>query len=475
MRKHWTIILAGVLFLAAGSLHSQETWSLKDCIDYAHKNNIQVQQQSLDLENRKIDLEQSKLDLLPSLNGNMYGSNRWGKSVDPFTNQFATKSVLQAGFSGEARVTLFDGFQYLNNIKMNKLEYEAAKYAYDKLLEDISVQIANQYLQVLFAIEDLEIAKNQLEITQQQVERTQKLVEAGTLAKGDLLNIKARASNEESQVVQASNNLDLAYLNLAQLLDLKSTRDFNIEKPEIALDAGMETFEPIDAIYNYALEHQPQIKNAELNVEVYKKNLAIQKGALSPTLTLSGSISSGYSESTKVPEDVSMQEIEVGYTEGGEAVFAMQQMIEDYKTQAFIDQLDENLGRSVSLSLNIPIFNNWRQRNNISKAKLQREQAKYQLRQEKQNLRKTIESAYTDAKAAMKNYNSAIQRVEATREAFKYAEKKFNVGMMNSVEYNDAKKEYTNARSQLLNAKYQFVFTRTVLDFYLGKPIRIKK
>lgn len=420
-------------------------------------------------------MDQSKLDLLPSVNGNMYGSNRWGKSVDPFTNQFATKSVIQAGFSGEARVTLFDGFRYMNSIKMNKLEYEAAKYAYDKLLEDISIRIANQYLQVLFAMEDLEIARNQLEITQQQVERTRKLVEAGTLAKGDLLNIRAQASNERAQLVRAENNLDLAYLNLTQLLDLKSTTDFEIEQPGIALNEGVESFESVEAIYNYALGHQPQIKNAEVNVEVSEKNLAIQKGGLSPTLSLSGSISSGYSESSKVPEDIQLQKVEVGYTEGGESVFTMQQMAEDYKTQAFADQLDENLGRSVSISLNIPIFNSWRQRNSISKAKIQREHAEYELRQEKQNLRKTIESAYTDAKAAKNNYQSAVQRVEATKEAFKYADKKFNVGIINSVEYNESKKDFTNARSQLLNAKYKFVFTRTVLDFYLGKPIRIKK
>ncbi|MCF8307538.1 MAG: TolC family protein [Bacteroidales bacterium] len=475
MIKQWTIILASIFLFAAGNAQEQEKWNLKDCIDYAHENNIQVKKQSLDLESKKIDVEQSKLDLLPSVNGNVYGSNQWGKTVDPFTNQFATKSVLQAGFSSQANLTLFDGFQYLNNIKMNKLKHKAAQQAYDKLLEDISIQIANQYLQVLFAKEDLEIARNQLNITQQQVERTQKLVDAGTLAKGDLLNIKAQASNEEAQVIQAENNLDLAYLNLAQLLDLPATKDFTIVKPDISLEDGIKSFESIESIYNYALQHQPQIKNAELNVEVSQKNLDIQKGALSPSLTLSGSINSGYSESTKVPEETTTETLTIGTTEGGETVYSEREKVVNTKTQGFTDQLDENLGRSIRLSLDIPIFNNWRQRNQISQAKLQTEQSKFNLRQEKQDLRKTIESAYTDAKAAKNNYKSALQRVEATKEAFKYAEKKFNVGMLNSVEYNDAKKEYTNARSQLLNAKYQFVFTRTVLDFYLGKPIRIKK
>ncbi|MCF8334357.1 MAG: TolC family protein [Bacteroidales bacterium] len=460
--------------MAAGNAQDQEKWSLKDCIDYAHENNIQVKKQSLDLESKKIDVEQSKLDRLPTVNGNMYGSNQWGKTVDPFTNQFATKSVLQAGFSTQANLTLFDGFQYLNSIKLNKLRYKAAQQAYDKLLEDISIQIANQYLQVLFAKEDLEIARNQLNTTQQQVERTKKLVDAGTLAKGDLLNIKAQASNEEAQVIQAENNLDLAYLNLVQLLDLPASKDFTIVQPDISLEDGIKSFESVESIYNYALQHQPQIKNAKLNVEVSKKNLDIQKGALSPTLTLSGSINSGYSESTKVAE-TTQETFPIGVTEGGETVYSEREKVINTKTQAFTDQLDENLGRSVRLSLNIPIFNNWRQRNQISQAKLQKEQSKFNLRQEKQNLRKTIESAYTDAKAAKNNYKSAMQRVKATKEAFKYAEKKFNVGMLNSVEYNDAKKEYTNARSQLLNAKYQFIFTRTVLDFYLGKPIRIKK
>lgn len=475
MLKNWSIILTGILLIITGATQAQKVWSLEDCITYAHENNIQVKQQMLDVETKKIDVDQSKLDLLPSLNGMVYGSNRWGKSVDPFTNQFATKSVLQAGFDGDANVTLFNGFQYLNNIKLAKLQYKASKYAYDKLLEDISIQIANQYLQVLFALEDLEIAKNQHNITRQQVDRTEKLVNAGTLAKGDLLNIKAQASNERVQVVQAQNNLDMAYLNLVQLLDLPASEDFSIEQPEFTISDDINHFESIEAIYNYALQHQPEIKNAELNVKASDKYLDIRKGALSPSLTLNGSIGSGYSESTKIPEEKEPVEIPIGYTESGEDVFTMQETVTNTKTQDFGNQLDENLRRSVSLSLNIPIFNNWVTRNNIARAKIQKEQAQYNLRLEKQNLRKTIESAYTDALAAKNNYESAMQQVEATKEAFKYAEKKFNVGLINSVEYNDAKKEYTNASSQLLNAKYQFIFTRTVLDFYLGNPIQITK
>lgn len=475
MLKNWSIILTGILLIISGATQAQNVWSLEDCIDYAHENNIQVKQQMLEVETKKIDMDQSKLDLLPSVSGNVYGTNRWGKSVDPFTNQFATRSVLQAGFSGDANVTLFNGFQYLNNIKLTQLQYEASKYAYDKLLEDISIQIANQYLQVLFAKEDLEIAKNQYNITKQQVDHTSKLVDAGTLAKGDLLNIRAQASNESAQVVQAKNNLDMAYLNLAQLLDLQASKDFNIEKPEFTISEDINHFESIEAIYNYALQHQPEIQNAELNVKASDKYLDIRKGALSPSLTLNGSFGSGYSESTKIPENKELEELPIGYTESGEDVFTIQETVTNTKTQDFGNQLDENLRRSVSLSLNIPIFNNWVTRNNIAKAKIQKEKAQYNLRLEKQNLRKTIESAFTDALAAKNNYESSLQQVEATKEAFKYAEKKFNVGLINSVEYNDAKKEYTNARSQLVNAKYQFIFTRTVLDFYLGKPIQIKK
>lgn len=476
MFKKWIIVFAALIITATATSQEQEkVWSLEECIRYAHQNNITVRQQELNLKNIDLDVKKSKLNMLPSLNGYASHYYSWGKYVDPFTNEFSTERIMGDQFGAQANVSLYEGLQKQNTLKRDRLKHTAGQYDYDKLLDDISLNIANQYVSVLYAMENLEIARNQFEITQQQVSRTSKLVEAGTLARGDLLNIQSQAAAEEYNVVQAKNDLEIAYLNLAQLLDLESVRGFAVEKPELALGQSSATMESTEAVYNYALQHQPEIKSAELNVKVSEKEQDIAKGRLHPSLELSGSISTGYSQANKTVENYDTETIPVGFTASDEMVYSTRQVPTDFGIVPFGDQLDENLNESVNLRLNIPIFNNWSARTSISKAKLQHENARYELELEKQNLRKNIQTARADARAAYNQYQSAQAKVTATEEAFRYAEKRFNVGVINSVEYNDAKKELTNARSQFLNAKYRFVFTKTVLDYYLGDPINIKK
>ncbi len=475
MFKQLTVIISILLMAFAVNAQNKRIWSLEECIEHAHKNNISVKQQELNLKNIELDVKQSKLDMLPSLNGYATHYYSWGKYVDPFTNEFSTQRIMGEQFGAQASVSLYEGLQKQNTLKRDRLQRDAEKYNYDKLLDDISLNIANQYVTVLYAMENLEIARNQYQITLQQQDRTKKLVDAGTLAKGDFLNIQSQAAAEEYNVIQAKNDLEIAYLNLAQLLDLESAENFEIEKPEFALNTNPKAAEPVNAVYNYALQHQPEIKSAELNVKVTEKDQEIAKGRLHPSLDLSGSIGTGYSQANKTVDNYQEQTMPIGVTEGGEQVLATQQIPTEYSILPFSDQIDENLNQSVNLRLNIPIFNNWSARTSISKTQLQHQNAKYQLELEKQNLRKNIQTAHADARAAQNQYESAEVKVQATQEAFMYAEKKFNVGLINSVEYNDAKKELTNARSQLLNAKYRFVFTQTVLDYYLGNPISIKK
>ncbi|MGM0566662.1 MAG: TolC family protein [Bacteroidota bacterium] len=475
MFKYWTLFFAAIISTPVIFGQNQEAWSLRECIEYAHQNNITVKQQELNLKNIELDVKQSKLNMLPSVNGSASHYYSWGKYVDPFTNEFSTERIMGDQFGAQAYLSLYEGMQKQNTLKRNRMKRESEEYSHDKLLDDIALNIANQFVAVLYAMENLETARNQHEITKQQVERTRKLVEAGTLARGDLLNISSQAAAEEYNVVQAENELDIAYLNLAQLLDLEDTRGFTIEKPALAMEQNQLALEPVEAVYNYALENQPEIKNAELQVGISEKETDIAKGALHPSLELSGSISTGYSQANRQVESYSSQTMPVGFTESGEDVYAEQQVPDDYGTVPFSDQLDENLSETINFRLNIPIFNNWSARTGIDKARLQRENAKYELEREKQNLRKNIQTAHADARAAQNQYLSAQAKVEATQEAFRYAEKRFNVGVINSVEYNDAKKELTNARSQLLSAKYRFVFTKTVLDYYLGKPINIAK
>jgi len=469
--KNLFITLAAILF--ATQLFAQEKkWSLQDCIKYAYDNNIQVKQQALSLKNLQLDIQQSKMDILPTLSGSVGHDYSWGKSVDPFTNSFATDRIQGNSFSAYSSVTLFNGFKKRNMREKTLLAYKAGKMDSDELLDNIGLQIAAQYLNVLFSIESVEIAKNQIDITKQQVERTKKMVDAGTIAKGDLLNIQAQEATEQLQVIQAQNSLDINYLMLSHLLDLRDTKGFSIIMPEVSVDDAM-VFETAETVYQFALLHQPNIQSAKLGVETAAKDIAIAKSALTPSLVLSGQIRSGYSEANKEGSDYISSTREIGYTQNDIPVFSDMLSPTKYSPKGFSDQLTDNLSKYVGVSLSIPVFNGLAAKTQVSKAKLGHQNSVYSLELKKQNLRKTIQQAYADAIAAKNKNKASMQKLIATKEAFKYAEKRFNVGMINSVEYNEAKKEFANSKSELIRSKYEYLFKKTILDFYMGKPLQI--
>jgi outer membrane protein len=457
--------------------NSQETkiWTLEDCINYALENNLNVKKQALSIDYQNELLKQSKLEILPNLNGFVSHGYNWGQTIDPFTNQFATDRVRSNNLFLSADLNLFSGFQQLNSIKKNKLELLSAQYDADSYRDEISINVATAYLQMLFYMESVGIAENQLGITNLQVNRTKKLVEAGTLAKGDLLTIEAQQASEELSLINAQNNLELARLTLTQLLEIPTPEGFEIEEPELGLVESPETFLSPEKIYTTALDLRPEIKSAAVKVESSERDLSIARGSLYPRLSLSGSWGSGYSGANKVGKDPFTTSVPFGYTESYETVYFDQTGYQSYSAKAFGDQLNDNMNETIGLNLNIPIFNGWRSRSSIAQAKIGIANANLDLQLKKNNLYKTIQQAYNDASSALNKHKASRKKVEATSEAFKYSEQKFNVGLINSVDYNNAKKENNNALSELVQSKYDFVFRMTVIDFYLGKPLTLTR
>lgn len=480
--------LAGVFVLLlfifiSLKIQAQETrvWSLEDCINYALEYNIDIKKQSLNIDYQGEILLQSKLGMLPNLNGYASHGYNWGQTIDPFTNQFATDRVRSNNLHISADVNLFNGLQQLNTIKRNMLNLKAAQYDVNSYKDEIAISVATVYLQTLFYIEYVEIGKNQLQITNQQVERTGKLVAAGTLARGDLLTIEAQQASEELSLVESENNLTLSYLTLSQLLELSTPKGFVIEKPELGLIDDPEKLLDPEQIFAFAVEIRPEIKSAQIKVESSEKYLSIARGSLYPRLSLNGSWGSGYSGANQVGTDEYEEDIKIGETQdndpylNGIPVMSTYTGYETYNTKPFGDQLSDNNNRTIGLNLNIPIFNGWRSRSSIAQAKIGIADANLDLQLQKNTLYKVIQQAYNDAEAALNKHKAALKKVNATQESFKYAEQKFNVGLINSVEYNDAKKEHNNALSELIQAKYDYVFRITVIDFYLGKPLTLKR
>jgi len=423
------------------SLNAQEVWTIEKCVEYALTNNIQVKQQLLQVKNQQALLQQDKLSMLPSLNAGATHGYNFGQTVDRYTNEFATDRVQTDNFYLGTSVTLFEGFQKLNQVKQRQVDLEATQYDKDKFMDDITLLIATGYLQILYYKELVKTAENQLKATELQSERLKKLVDAGALAQGDFYTLEAQRALENSQVVSARNNLDISYLTLVQMLDLPTTEGFEIESPDLELGSQPELALTAEQIYGFALETQPSIKSAEAKVKSSELGLSLAQGGQSPSLVLQGSLASGYSGAAQVlksytpyiPDvnttapvgfipDANGQPAQNVWTFAGTSV---------YETKPFEDQFNDNFNKSVSLNLNIPIFNGWAIRTNISRAKINVENTKYNLELSKLDLRKTIQQAYPDAKAALKYYGGSINGVNASRKSFRLDETKFKCRVTN--------------------------------------------
>ena len=470
-------VLVTMLFLFSFSFAgAQRIWTLEDCINYAIENNLDIKKQLLTVESTKAQLLQSKLNLLPNLNAN--GTNVWnyGQTIDQYTNTFATNTVRSNNFYISSNVTLFAGMQKFNSLKENQINLLASKYDLDVLKNNISLTVAGFYLDILFNMELLEVAKNQLSITTSQVERIKKMVDAGSSAKGDLLNIQAQRAAEELLVIEAENRLYISNLSLQQLIDLPVTRDFIVEKPKLKeVKAPKELVTP-EIIYEHAVKTRPEIAAAELRVQSAAKKLSIARGSVSPVLSLSGSWGTGYSAIAEELDPnaspvVTMEK--AGLTQVSRDTVLLYNASYATRPKSFDAQLKDNSNQSVGFYLSIPIFNGWQGRTAIAQAKILKSQSEYDLGIRERDLRKLIEQAYADAVASLKKFNSSGEKVDAQSEAFNYAQQKFDVGMMTSFDYNMSKKDLTKAESDLLQAKYDFIFKTTILDFYMGNPIRI--
>lgn len=476
MKLSITLLFLFFIFSISHS-YSQESenkvWTLQDCIEYAWDNNLVIKQQELGVGLAEQNLLQSRGNLFPTLNANASHGYNYGRTVDPFTNEFATESVQTNNFSISSGLTLFSGLQILNSIRQSKLELDASKYDVESVRNDIALAIASAYLQILYSIEMLEVNESQLEITKQQIERTKKLVDAGTQPKGTLFNIEAQLATEELQLVNAKNRLDLAYLDLIQLLDIKEADSFEISIPEVEItDDDKLEYTPLE-MYSVAVNIQPEIKSSDVKIKSAEKGLSIAKGGRSPMLSLRGAYGSGYSGASREVTEVIMGEpTEIGVTATGVSVYAPSFEYET-RIKPFNDQLEDNLNRNFGLYLTIPIFNNFQVSSSVAKSKINVDNAKITSQRTRDQLFKTIQQAHADASAALKRFHASEVNVKALQESFRYIEQRFNVGMVNHLEYNDAKNRLVAAESEMLQSKYEYIFRIRILDFYIGNPIEL--
>lgn len=452
MTRIGTIVCAALLAAGTLSAAAQEAsapWSLEACIEYAYEHNIDLKQKREAQESRKVDLHTSKFSWLPAVNANMGQSFQFGRSTSK-SGVIVDQNAANTTFSINLDMPLFDGLKTPNDIAARRLDLQAAVESLNKAKEDLAVNVASSYLQVLYNKELLRVAQLQVDLDREQIAKTEAMVDAGKVPLSQLYDIKAQLAKDEVTLTEADNNVQLTLLELAQSLELeRSDRSFDIVAPliEDAVADNMASILPPTDIFDRAVSVKPQIKEQELLLQSQRKMLKVAQAGYYPKLNFGASYSNGYYHTSM----------------GGQ--FA--------DTRSFGDQLRQNGQKIVGFSLSIPLFNRFQVRNSVRSARIGINNQQLQLENSKKALFKEIQQAYYNATAAQEKYLASEKSVAASKEAFDYAQVRYDAGKSTVFEFNEAKTKYAQSLAEQAQAKYNFIFRAKILDFYQGTPLRL--
>ena len=437
------ILFISLLLISIGG-KAQERWSLRRCIDYAIEHNINIRRTANAVEQSAVEANSAKWARLPNLNGSAGQSWNWGRTQTAVKNEdtgdystvYVNTNSQGSNLNLSTSIPLFTGLQIPNQYALAKLNLKAATADLAKAQEDIAINVASAYLQVLFNQELQQVAESQVELSLQQQARITRLADMGKASMAEVAEAKARVAQDQMTAVQARNNYELALLDLSQLIELESPEGFLLESPDVSF--ALQQLTPPDEIYQTALINKPAIQAAEYRLEGSKHSIRIAQSAYYPQLNLNGSLGTNY-----------------------------------YSTinRTFRQQMGDNFSKYVGLSLSVPIFNRFSTRNRVRSARLQRDNYELQLTETKKTLYKEIQQAWYNAVAAESKYSSSHTAAEAGAESFRLMSEKYENGKANAVEYNEAKQNLMRAQSDELQAKYEYLFRSKILDFYKGESI----
>jgi outer membrane protein len=469
------IALLIILTFGFSSNAQVKKWSLQECVEYALKNNISIKQSELDTKLADIDKKLAVGNFLPNLNAG--GSHSWniGLNQNITTGLLENQTIQFTSASLNSSIDIYNGLQNQNRLRRAKLAQTASLYQLSKMQDDISLNIANLYLEILFNKENLKVQQNQLANDEKQLIRSQEMVDAGMVPRGDLLDMKATVASDKQRVIVAENTLFLSRLSLAQLLTLEDFENFDTVDTDVDFKISPVLAQTPEAIVQKANETRVEIKIAQANLDLSSRDIKIAKGALQPSITGFYSFSTRASYSERVtgftPNTANPFSV-IAQVEGtGQNVLQQNFLPIFSKAAPLLDQFSDNKGHNFGLQLTIPVFNGFSARGNVERSKISFERNNNVLKQAKLDLETNVYRSITDAKAALNTYESSLTTMEARKEAFNYAKEKYEVGMMNAFDYNQSQTLFINAQSDVVRAKYDALFKMKIVEFYFGIPI----
>lgn len=430
------ITAALTLCIAAGAQAQDRVWTLSQCIDHALENNLSIKQGGLNVEQREVALNTAVNSRLPGVSGSAGQNFSFGRGLTA-DNTYANTNTTNTSFSVGADVPVFNGFRIKHNIELSKLDLAAATADLEKARDDIRVAVAQAYVQILYNMEILDVARRQVEIDSLQVVRLEEMAANGRASRAEVSAQQASLSQSRVSATQAGNNLSLSILDLTQLLELPSPEGFHVARPSVE---GLETALLMDpeAIYAEAVQQKPAVKAEEIRLEYATKNIALARSSFLPTLSLSGGLGTNY------------------YTSSG------------FPSAGFSDQLRNNFSQYVGLNLNVPIFSRFSNRNQVRNAQLSFNNQEIMLENTKKNLYKEIQQAYYNAVGSQAKYRSSGVAAASAADAFELAQARYENGKSGITEFNEAKARYMSAESDLVQARYEYLYQSKLLDFYRG-------
>lgn len=429
------------LLLMPASVLAQQQWSLRQCIDYAVEHNIQVKQQEVSRMQRELDVNTAKNSRLPDLSASASESFSFGRGLTA-QNTYSNTNTSSTSFNLSSSVPLFTGYRIPRTLEMQKLNLEAATADLEKAKNDIRMQVAQAYVQILYNMELCDVANRQIEIDSMHVHRLTEMMKNGKASGTEVAQQEASLAQSRLTATQADNDYRLSLLSLTQLLELPSPEGFTISR-EVNQELWNEihTLPSPDVIYQEALIIKPEIQAEQSRLASSAKNIDIAKSAKLPSLSLSGGLGTNYYKTSGIPGD------------------------------KFFKQLNNNFSQFLGLSLNVPIFNRFETRNNIKNAQLSQYNQQLQLDNVKKNLYKEIQQAYYNAVTSEAKYQSSVQAKRSQEEAFRLMSAKYEYGKANITEFNEAKNNLMKAESDLVRAKYEYLYQNALIDFYRGKDL----
>ncbi|KAA5821422.1 TolC family protein [Algibacter amylolyticus] len=438
--KIFTFILSFFFMQIAFAQETQpKVWSLQDCIDYALEHNISVKDAILNKNSAEVDYSKAKSSRLPDLFGNASQSFSSGSTIDPITSDYVTDQIHSTNVGINSSVTLFQGNQISNQIKQNKILLDQSIFQEEVEKNNIVLNILETYLQTLYSKENIAIAENNLEASEKEVLRAKARLDAGTIALSDYSEAQSQAATNKYNVIAAKNDYQQYIIALKQLLELSPMDDIEIETFDDNLDLVNLQLDKAE-VYNNALDFLPEIQSSMLNIAANEKALDIAKGGYLPTLSLIGSIGSGY---TSISDNT------------------------------FSDQFDVNFNQKLGLSLTIPIFNRNQTKAAVKTATINIEKAEIQKQSTEKEVYRKVETAYQNAVSAQEQVIASEASKTAAEQSYKLAQKKYELGDLSTTDLVISQNTYTNAQQNYLQAKYLNILYNQLLQFYQGNDIKL--